>query len=56
MPTVEPELCVGCGGCESICPVRPDRAIVVIPNATHQTAKLPQEEEARDVEVDDFGF
>ncbi|MDR2915546.1 MAG: 4Fe-4S binding protein [Tannerella sp.] len=56
IPKVEPELCVGCGGCESICPVRPDRAIVVIANATHQTAQLPHEEEARDIEVDDFGF
>ena len=57
IPKVEPELCIGCGGCESICPVRPERAIVVIANATHQTAELPkEEEEVREVEIDDFGF
>lgn len=56
IPKVEPELCIGCGGCESICPVRPERAIVVIANATHQTAELPKEEKVQDVEVDDFGF
>lgn len=56
IPQVEPELCIGCGGCESICPVRPERAIVVVANATHQTATLPKEEEVQEVEIDGFGF
>ena len=56
IPKVEPELCVGCGGCESICPVRPERAIVIISNPVHQTAKKPKEEEVREVNIDDFGF
>jgi ferredoxin len=56
IPKVESELCIGCGGCESICPVRPERAIVIVPNPIHKTAELPKEEEAIDIDVDDFGF
>ena len=55
IPEVNPDLCVGCGGCESICPVRPMRAIIVKANAVHQTIVLPEEEEVKNVEVDDFG-
>ena len=29
IPSVTPELCIGCGGCEYICPVRPRRAVAV---------------------------
>jgi ferredoxin len=56
IPQVEPELCIGCGGCESICPVRPDRAIVIVANKEHQKAQKPKEENIEDVEVEDFGF
>ncbi|MDR2041133.1 MAG: 4Fe-4S binding protein [Tannerella sp.] len=56
IPQVEPELCIGCGGCESICPVRPVRAILVEANETHLTAKKPKEEEALDINIDEFGF
>lgn len=56
IPQVDPELCIGCGGCESICPVRPDRAIVVISNPVHQQAEKPEEGETKEVEIDDFGF
>jgi len=56
IPKVEPELCIGCGGCESICPVRPERAIIIISNPVHQTAEKPKEEEIQQVDVDDFGF
>ncbi|MDR2764977.1 MAG: 4Fe-4S binding protein [Tannerella sp.] len=56
IPQVEPELCVGCGGCESICPVRPVRAILVEANETHLAAEKPEEEEALDINVDEFGF
>ncbi|MDR1380831.1 MAG: 4Fe-4S binding protein [Tannerella sp.] len=57
IPKVESELCIGCGGCESICPVRrPGRAIVVISNPVHKTAELPKEEEVKEVSIDDFGF
>jgi ferredoxin len=56
IPQVEPELCIGCGGCESICPVRPDRAIVIVANKVHQKAEKPKEEKVEEIEVDDFGF
>lgn len=56
IPQVNPDLCIGCGGCESICPVRPMRAILVKPNVEHKFVEKPQEEEVKEVEVDDFGF
>lgn len=56
IPKIDPDLCIGCGGCESICPVRPMRAIIVKANTVHQIVKLPEPEEVKDVKVDDFGF
>jgi formate hydrogenlyase subunit 6/NADH:ubiquinone oxidoreductase subunit I len=56
IPQVETELCIGCGGCESICPVRPYRAIVVVANNKHQQVDPPKEEEIKEYEVDSFGF
>ena len=56
IPQVEPDLCIGCGGCESICPVRPDRAIIIKANQIHQKVEKPEEEEIQEIEVDDFGF
>lgn len=56
IPKVEPDLCIGCGGCESICPVRPMRAIIIKSNVVHKFVEKPKEEEAKKVEVDDFGF
>ncbi|MDL2243540.1 4Fe-4S binding protein [Bacteroidales bacterium OttesenSCG-928-J19] len=58
IPRVYEELCIGCGGCESICPVRPIKAINVLANAVHGTAKLPEEEEYEEVDLEelDFGF
>lgn len=56
IPQIEADLCIGCGGCESICPVRPMRAIIVKSNEVHQFVEKPKEEEIKEVEVDDFGF
>lgn len=56
IPQVNPDLCIGCGGCESICPVRPMRAIIVKPNVEHKIVEKPKEEEVKEVEVNDFGF
>ena len=56
IPQVNPDLCIGCGGCESICPVRPRRAIIIKANEVHRTVEKPKEEEVKKVEVDDFGF
>jgi ferredoxin len=56
IPQVESELCIGCGGCESICPVRPYRAIVVVSNKEHMRVEPLKEEEVKEIEIDGFGF
>ena len=56
IPQINPDLCIGCGGCESICPVRPMRAIIVKSNVEHKFVEKPKEEEIKEIEVDDFGF
>ncbi len=56
VPVVEPHLCIGCGGCESICPVRPHRAIIIKANTVHLLAEKPAEEKVLDIKVDEFGF
>ena len=58
IPTIKPELCVGCGACEFICPVRPYRAIYIEGNLVHKVAELPYDpnEKQKTVEMDDFGF
>ncbi len=56
IPHIEPDICVGCGGCEYICPVRPQRAIYVVANTEHKKVKKPEYEKVKDVEVTDFGF
>lgn len=56
IPQVIPDLCIGCGGCESICPVRPMRAIIIKSNVVHKLVEKPKEEEVKKVEVEDFGF
>ncbi len=56
IPHVNPDICVGCGGCEYVCPVRPFRVIHIEGNAVHQQAQPFQEAEKKEVEVDDFGF
>lgn len=56
IPTIDHDLCVGCGGCEYICPVRPFRAIYVEGNPVHLQAKVTEEKDDKKVKVDDFGF
>ncbi|MDR0581651.1 MAG: 4Fe-4S binding protein [Prevotellaceae bacterium] len=56
LPEVDTNLCIGCGGCEYICPGRPDKAIFVQGNAEHQIAQLPQREQQEEKNVTDFGF
>ncbi len=56
IPHVTPDICVGCGGCEYICPVRPGRAIHVVASAEQKHAKKPEYEKVEEVEDIDFGF
>ena len=56
LPHVYDELCIGCGGCESICPVSPIKAINVIANEVHQKAEKPPEEEMKEIDQEDLDF
>jgi ferredoxin len=39
IPEIDPDLCIGCGACEFICPVRPHKAIVVDGLEIRESAK-----------------
>lgn len=56
IPHVNKEICVGCGGCEYVCPARPFRAIYIEGNPVQKEAKPFKENEEHKVEIDDFGF
>jgi ferredoxin len=56
IPTINTDICVGCGACEFICPVRPHRAIFVEGNEVHVEAKPFITETKKEIEIDDFGF
>ena len=56
LPHVHDELCIGCGGCESICPARPIKAIIVEANEVHQKAERPPEGEQLKINHDDLDF
>ncbi|MDR0828565.1 MAG: 4Fe-4S dicluster domain-containing protein [Prevotellaceae bacterium] len=56
IPTINTDLCIGCGGCEFICPVRPERAIFIEGNEKHEEAKVQQEGKVEKIVIDGFGF
>jgi len=56
IPFIDADICVGCGGCEFICPVRPHRAIYVEGNRIHKQAKAFAVEKKNEKEITDFGF
>ncbi|MDR1169839.1 MAG: 4Fe-4S dicluster domain-containing protein [Prevotellaceae bacterium] len=56
IPKINVEICVGCGGCEFICPVRPFRAIHLEGHAVQGKAKPFEEQEKEEKEIDSFGF
>lgn len=52
---VLPDTCIGCGGCESICPTN-KRAIYIERLEVHRVADAPIIETQEKVEIDGFGF
>jgi polyferredoxin len=56
IPSINTDICVGCGGCEYICPVRPFRAIYIEGNPVHLQAKHFKEAETKKVNLESFGF
>jgi polyferredoxin/formate hydrogenlyase subunit 6/NADH:ubiquinone oxidoreductase subunit I len=54
-PKTTPALCIGCGGCEFICPARP-KAIVVLPLSEQRLADAPIIDATIDIKVEGFGF
>lgn len=56
IPQINQDICIGCGGCEYICPVRPLRAIYIDGNPIHQIAEKPVEDNKEEIELDGFGF
>jgi len=56
IPSINPDICVGCGGCEYICPATPYKAIHVEGNPVHLEAKPYEETDNEEVVPDSFGF
>lgn len=55
IPKVNVDICVGCGGCEFICPSQP-KAVRIEGNPVQKAAKPFEEEEKKEIELDGFGF
>jgi ferredoxin-type protein NapF len=56
IPHVNTDICVGCGGCEYVCPAYPFRAVHIEGNTVQQKAKPFTEKKEEKIKVDDFGF
>jgi polyferredoxin len=56
IPHINTEICIGCGGCEFICPVRPFRAVYIEGHAVQGKAKPFEEQKKEEKEIDSFGF
>jgi len=56
IPKLNRDICIGCGGCEYICPASPVKAIIVSGNEVHEIAQKPTEDKQKKIKVDEFGF
>jgi polyferredoxin len=55
IPETDTSICVGCGGCEYVCPAIPYKAIYV-EGLTEQNIVKIEKEEVEEIVIDDFGF
>ncbi|MDD3078387.1 MAG: 4Fe-4S dicluster domain-containing protein [Paludibacter sp.] len=55
IPHTDVSICVGCGGCEYVCPAKPYKAIYVEGVDKHVRVEIKKEQK-QEIEVDDFGF
>lgn len=55
IPHVDPQICIGCGGCEYVCPA-PTKAIVVHANRDQKIAKSIPKGRAKEQKMESFGF
>lgn len=55
-PETDTDICIGCGACEYICPVRPEKAITVLPNKEHKLIKEKKKENIKQLDSTDFPF
>lgn len=57
IPEIHPEICIGCGSCEHICPVRPEKAIVVVPVYEQIFITMPESKPLENTgQLGDFPF
>jgi len=55
IPETDQSICIGCGGCEYICP-EAGKAIYIEGNAEHQKAEMFEEAEKKEFDFGGFGF
>ncbi len=56
IPQTDPSICIGCGSCEHICPVRPAKAIIVKPVAEQTIIRLPEQKKLTPKAENEFPF
>jgi len=55
IPSTDTSICVGCGGCEYVCPAKPNKAIYVEGLEVHNKIII-KKVKAEEVKIDEFGF
>lgn len=55
IPATDPSICVGCGGCEYVCPAIPFKSIYVEGISTQNIIEV-EHEEVEEIMIDGFGF
>lgn len=56
IPHVTPEICIGCGACEHVCPAKPHKAIYVEGSTVHKVAQKPNNDKIENKQLEEFPF